>query len=128
MEETAVVLNTAVVLGIVAGLGVVLKQVIDRLRAWFPNQLHDGWVQVMAGVIGVGFAWYFDLQATAAIVASMVEAIGSGVLVGREVPVWLDYIITGFAIAMTAGFFADRQKAVASNTAVVQLGEVELEG
>ena len=126
MEETAVVLNTAIVLGYVVGLGVVLKQVIDRFRAWVPR-LDAGWVQLAAVVLGAGMAWYFDLQATAALVASMVETFSGGVLVGRAVPVWMDYLVTGFAIAMAAGFFADRQKAIASNMAVVQLGEVEFE-
>lgn len=84
-------------LGVVA---VVVKGVVDAIRRRYPL-IDGGIVQLLAIVLGVGVAWGFDLKATAALLEQ------AGAAVGRVPIAAVDYVITGVAIAFSAGFFAE---------------------
>lgn len=79
---------------------VVLKGIVDALRRQFPK-LDGIYVQLISVVIGALAAWGFDLKATAALLDQ------SGAHVGRMPVPAVDYLITGVAIAFTAGIFAE---------------------
>lgn len=88
------------ILATVAVFGVVVKGTIDAIRRAAPS-LHGFAVQALAIVIGGLIAWVFDLRATEALLANA----GAGGL--RVPPAALDYLISGVAMAFTAGFFAE---------------------
>lgn len=100
MEVTPAELSPAQVLATVAVLGLVVKMVVDALRRQWPG-LDGLTVQVIAIAVGAGVAWGLDVRATAALLEQ------AGAAVGRLPAPALDYVVTGAAMAATAGFLAE---------------------
>jgi len=90
-------------IGVIATVGVlaiVLKGIIQAIRRQW-SQIDGLWVQMIAIALGFGAAAAFDIRATAALLET------AGAQVGRmPVPV-VDWLITGVAIAFSAGLFAE---------------------
>ena len=97
---------------------IVTKGIIDAARRQWPRL--DGFaVNVAAVIIGTAQAWIFDLQATEALLTT------AGVTVGRIPVDPLDYLITGGAIAFSAGLLAEFTGRSGKTIGVV---EVDAEG
>lgn len=91
-------IDPGAVLATVAVFAVVVRAAVQAIRRQWPAI--DGlWVQLIALALGAGAAWAFDLQGAQA----LLEYVNAPA--ARIPSVWLDYIVTGGAIAATAGFF-----------------------
>ena len=90
-------------LGIVATIGAfaaIIKGAIQIVRRDFPK-IDGRLVQGLAILFGFGIAAGLDFRATAALLDSI------GANVGRIPTAIFDYLITGVAMAFTAGIFAE---------------------
>lgn len=96
--------------------GVVVKAVVDGVRRRFPG-LDGLLVQGLALVFGFGLAWAFQLHGAAA----LIDYIGAD---AATVPnVWVDYVVTGAAIAAGAGFLAEIAGRTKPQPVVVEVDE-----
>lgn len=96
-------IDAGAILATAAVFAVVIRGVIQAIRRQWP--FVDGlWVQVLALILGFAAAWVFDLQGAEA----LLEYVGAPA--ARVPHVLVDYLVTGGAIAATAGFFSDVAK------------------
>lgn len=96
-------LDPGAVLATAAAFAVAVRAIVQAIRRQWPYI--DGiWVQVLALGLGALAAWAFDLQGAEA----LLEYVGAPA--ARVPHVALDYLVTGGAIAATAGFFEDLAK------------------
>lgn len=101
MEPSAI--DPGAVLVTVGVFAVVVRAAVQAIRRQWP--FVDGiWVQVLALGLGALGAWAFDLQGAEALLQTV------GAPAARVPHVALDYLVTGGAIAATAGFFQDVAK------------------
>lgn len=87
-------------LGYVAALSVTLKKIMERVIEM--TKITGNAITLVAIVIGVGLAAYFQLDPTAAIS----ESIGKS---PWAMPAWVGFVTSGIWIAFNAGFLADRE-------------------
>lgn len=88
------------ILATLAVLGGLLTKAIEALRRQLP-WLHGLAVMAVAWALGAAAAWAIDLRATVA----LLEAIGGAA--GREPLPFVDYLLTGAAIAAWSAVIAD---------------------
>lgn len=103
MENLETAFDPGTVLVTLAVFAAVVRSAVQAIRRQWP--FVDGiWVQALAVGLGALGAWAFDLQAAQA----LLEISGAA---GASVPhVSIDYLVTGGAIAATAGLFSDIAK------------------
>lgn len=95
-------------LAVLTVVSVVLKQAVALVRRYVT--IEGGLVVLTAVVIGFVLAWFFDLQITEALTE------GAGLPVGRDLPVAVDWLVAAVAATAVAGFFHDREKALAASS------------
>lgn len=101
--ENATAADTAAILATLGAFAVVVRAAVQAIRRQWPYV--DGiWVQVLAVGLGALAAWAFDVQGAQA----LLEYVGAPA--ARVPHAAVDYLVTGGAIAATAGFFADLSK------------------
>lgn len=102
MEDPTAV-DTAAILATLGAFAVVIRAAVQAIRRQWPTL--DGLaVQGIALALGAGAAWAFDVQGAQA----LLEYVGAPA--ARVPHAAVDYLVTGGAIAATAGFFADLSK------------------
>lgn len=93
------------VVAVLAGVVFVTKQAVEFIRARVSM---DGAVVILVAlVISYALAWFFDLQVTEALIQE------AGLPVGRDLPVFVDYLVAAVAVTAIAGYLHDKQKALA---------------
>lgn len=93
-------LAAAAFLGFVAGLSVFLKKAMERIIE--VTKITGNAITLVAIVVGIGLAAYFQLDPTAAIS----ETIGKS---PWPLPSWVGFIASGIWIALNAGYLADKE-------------------
>jgi hypothetical protein len=115
MEETSTI-DPVAMLATLAVLGVFVKGIVDAIRRQYPRI--DGLKsQALSVAVGALIAWGFDLQGAAAIL----EATGAAAARVPIVPV--DYLITGAALGLGAGFLAEISGRSGGGEVIIEIDE-----
>lgn len=87
-------------LAVVVILATLTLKAVEQIRRFFPS-LENGWVIMVAWGVGSVLAALTGTAATADLFASW------GLTLTTTPPLFLDYLVTGIIVAVSAGVFAD---------------------
>lgn len=107
-------MNATQVLTTLAAIAIPIKGIVDAIRRHRPG-LDGLTVQAIAVVLGSLGAWAIDFRATEALLNV------GGIAAGRIPIAPVDYIITGVAIAASAGLFAELSGRSGSTPTIVEV-------